>query len=443
LTLQLWKELGGHWPRFSKAYPKAETVQLRVRLEPGTEEAEKWAIIGYACGVEAGAESATRAQGFHAPHMLILGEEAPGIPPAVMTAHENTSGGGHNLRMYVGNPDHQLDSLHRHCISPGVRHIRISSYDHPNVVTGYDVIPGAISRKGIDKLAYKWGEGSPMFESRVRGISPAEAVNALIKLEWCKQAALKWKDAKYREGLGAMGVDVAQSENGDKAAIALGKGACLEEVQSFPCDNATELGTTVVTMASTHGISLSNVGVDPIGVGAATVNEIRKTSPLVQALNGANNPIRSGQKTDAGLSLEWVPDANNFSHLRSQMYWQMREDLRNGRIALPNDEALFRELTVPTYETRGGKVVVEPKEEIKKRLGGASPDRADAVVYWNWVRPRKAEPKIEDQQKKEDFHPGFDLKTRQRKTFQNAYDRQFGGGDKWRTPTFKRPRDDE
>ena len=42
---------------------------------------------------------------------------------------------------------------------------------------------------------------------------------------------------------------------------------------------------------------------------------------------------------------------------------------------------------MPTYEIRAGKVVVEPKDAIKARLG-RSPNRADAVVYANYVRPR-------------------------------------------------------
>jgi len=64
------------------------------------------------------------------------------------------------------------------------------------------------------------------------------------------------------------------------------------------------------------------------------------------------------------------------------------ETLRTSSVL--RDEALFRELVVPTYESRGGKVVVEAKEVIRKRLGGATPDRADAVVYGNWVRSRAA-----------------------------------------------------
>lgn len=83
LTAQLWKEIGRHWPKFSARYPQAQVVKLKVRMAEGEGEEERWAIVGYACGVDAGAESATRAQGFHAAHMLIVTEETPGIDAAV------------------------------------------------------------------------------------------------------------------------------------------------------------------------------------------------------------------------------------------------------------------------------------------------------------------------------------------------------------------------
>jgi len=64
-----------------------------------------------------------------------------------------------------------------------------------------------------------------------------------------------------------------------------------------------------------------------------------------------------------------------------------REDLRLGTIQLPDDPELFCELTMIRWEPKNGVVWVESKLEAKKRLG-RSPDKADAAVYWNWIRPR-------------------------------------------------------
>ncbi|HLQ22423.1 MAG TPA: hypothetical protein VK132_04415, partial [Gemmatimonadales bacterium] len=414
LTLQLWREIGAHWPRFKARYPEAGTVKLRVRMRPDTEDEDGWAIVGYGCGVEADSESATRAQGFHRPHMLLICEETPGIPQPVLTAQDNTATGTHNLRLRVGNPDHQLDPLHTYCTAPGITHIRISALDHPNVVTGREVIPGACTRKSLADLKARWGDGSAMYVSRARGISPAQAANALIRLEWLEAAAQRFERivaAKARgekpallAGAPALGVDVANSEAGDRAAIAFWLGRCLVEVTARPCANANELGREVMNRAGRDKIDAEHIGIDAIGVGAATVNTCRDYGLRVQDIN-SGLPAQNGAMRGDDGEREWETDATLFANLRAQMWWQLRIDLEKGVIAIRRDEALFRELVVPTYESRGGRVLVEAKDAIRKRLGGASPDRADAAVYGNWVRSRAApdEPELREGQ-----HPNYE-----------------------------------
>ena len=377
LTLHLWKELGGTFRRFRARYPSAELTDLKLRMKPGTDEKEKWAAVGFACGVDAGAESATRAQGFHAEHLLIITEETPGIKQPVITAFENTLTGDHNLQLNFGNPDHQQDALHIRATTPGVVAVRISALDHPNVVTGRTVIPGAVSRKSIEKRLVKYGRGSRLFESRIRGICPADAVDALIKWSWCADSVRLRDVPEMRRGPNALGVDVANSENGDKAAIARGVGSVLLEAVDFQCPNANKLGRDVALEMQASGIAPEYVGVDPVGVGAGTVNTLRDAGLWIQALGGS-----MAQRLDVEL----------FNNLRSQMWWQMRDDLQHGRIALPDDPDLFNDLTAVRWKTQGGKIVVESKEDIAspKRLG-RSPNKGDAAVYWNWVRSRETE----------------------------------------------------
>lgn len=418
LTLQLWKEVGGHWRRFKRAYPSVTTVKLRVRMDPDAPDDDldaiaddAWAIVGYPCGVEANQESATRAQGFHSAHMLVVTEETPGVPKPVMTAFRNTTTGTRNVRLSVGNPDNQHDSLHEFCLEPGVRHVRISALDHPNVVTGEDVIPGAASPRSVARLADLYGTDSPMYESRVRGISPAQSADALIQWAWLEAAAERHAAGVRgtQAGPPALGVDVAQSEAGDKAALAFGRGARLVGVKGFACRNATQLGRDVHARMVRDGIDPWHVGVDPVGVGAATVNaldELTAPSPRrVQHLNGGAAPMAGIGRAANEAEQDWLPDANTFANLRAQMWWALREDLRTGRVDLPKDEALWRQLTLPTAVVKNGRTVVESKLDIRKRTGGKSPDEADAVVYWNWVRPRAAIPA--KKVRAADRHPGF------------------------------------
>lgn len=70
-----------------------------------------------------------------------------------------------------------------------------------------------------------------------------------------------------------------------------------------------------------------------------------------------------------------------FVNRRTEMWFDMRDWITSGG-AIPNDTALKQELATPIYWfDPAGRKVLEPKEDIKKRLLGAgSPDIADALA---------------------------------------------------------------
>jgi phage terminase large subunit len=63
---------------------------------------------------------------------------------------------------------------------------------------------------------------------------------------------------------------------------------------------------------------------------------------------------------------------------RAEMWFEMRTWVRSGG-SLPNDPLLKAELTTPQYTMKDGKLLLEPKDMVKKRLG-RSPDIADALA---------------------------------------------------------------
>lgn len=383
LTLHIWKEIRALWPRFQLLNPEAELTDLRIRMRPNRDD---WGAVGFVAGVGASEESSTKAQGFHAEHMLIILEETPGIHTAIMNAFENTCTAPHNLRLGLGNPDHELDQLHQMAKSPGVTAVRISGYDHPNVVCDNPaLVPGAISRKRLDERLAKYGEEHRFVLSRSRGLSPTEAADALIRMSWLRAAVERAADLTERQrlmaiGQNAAGVDVANSETGDRGSIAEGVGALCLGVQSFPCPDGNAFARVHVARLVGPKLASANIGIDSVGVGAGPVNEMRRLQKPVTALGGADAP--------------W-PDREHeeeFLNLRSQMYWTAARELAEGEVGIvAEDEELFADLLTPTFTTRNGKIVVESKEALKKRLPGQrSPDRGDAYVYWNWMRkPRR------------------------------------------------------
>ncbi|NKI61781.1 terminase [Labrenzia sp. PO1] len=71
-----------------------------------------------------------------------------------------------------------------------------------------------------------------------------------------------------------------------------------------------------------------------------------------------------------------------FYNLRAQMYWRLREALhpKSGLgLAIRRSATVKAQLTAHRWKMRGGRILIESKEEIKDRTG-SSPDEADAVV---------------------------------------------------------------
>ena len=396
LKLHIWKEIGKLHPKYGKGYLNS----LQLRMNDGKED---WTIIGFTAGVKAAEidQSATKAQGFHAEHMLVVFEETPGISQAIITAFQNTSVAPHNLIMALGNPDNQFDTLHRFSQLSRVKAVRISGLDHPNVVLkNPSFIPGAQTEQGLKDMLERYNNNPehPLYKSRSRGISPTQSKEALIRYEWLLAAVERRKkfedengivDISKVKGRKARGVDVANSDDGDEAAIARGKGNVLIEVESFPCPDANALGTKIHHEMLAEKIADQDVGVDGVGVGAGTVNELKRLKRNVVNIISSEKQldIQEG-KEDQDDEEEKIDPVELYNNLRSQMWWQFAKDLKSA-LCIPNDPQLIADLLSVKYKIQNGKIVVESKEILKKTLG-RSPNKGDAAVYWNWVRSMRS-----------------------------------------------------
>lgn len=405
LRLYIWKNIRELWPRFSRHFPTATLTDLCIRMRGGLDES--WAANGYAVGVKAGEAVSTKASGMHAEHLLLVYEEATDIAAAVMAAGKNTCVAPHNMRVAIGNPQNQLDTLHRFCQESGTVHVRISAIDHPNVVRrDPSFVRGAVSEKSIADRRRDYTEASPIYQSRVRGISPEQASDSLIRLEWLRRSAARYE---ARKALGTLpkvvtgkGVDAANSEHGDQAAIVDFADNVMVRCDAFPCPNSNKLGAQVLREIGGFGslvekLEPKRVGVDAIGVGAGTVNTLRDAGRMVQALYAGGSPMKMVERAPDGKTVEWTGDVNKFENLRGQMLWQARIDLQADVIDVPEDLELWEELVAVTFEDTGKVVKIPPKDEVKALLG-RSPNKGDAFVMANWVRKR-AIPRVKEEER--------------------------------------------
>lgn len=193
----------------------------------------------------------------------------------------------------------------------------------------------------------------------------------IIPTAWVWEAIERGKQTPEPESAQtAIGVDTAYGGR-DKTVIALRYGRWLAPLLKYP-GKETPDGKKAATLVVSAVQGEPEVNVDPIGYGAAAYEQLRDTTKLtVRGVNfgeGTRATDKSGRLS--------------FANVRAAAYWHMRELLdpvNENLICLPDDHELLADLTAGRWELRAGKVYLESKDEIKKRLG-RSPDCGDAAV---------------------------------------------------------------
>lgn len=378
LKLHLWKEVGTLY----RKHPIGELQSLKLKMRSGI---DSWYAVGFIAGVAHDENTASRAGGFHAEHMLVILEEAAGIDDAIINAFVTTCVAPNNVVVAFGNPKSKLDNLNRFADRKNVRRIQVSALDHPNVVKANpSFIPGAQTVQGIQMMKdYYRSVDSPFYRANVQGITPEQTEDALISYEWLTAAA---ENKAIGEELSA-GFDPAASEDGDPAGECIMQGNVVQVCLEAPCPDPVQYGVKIKGLMSKLGIKASRVGVDAVSVGAGTVGKLKELKLNVYAIKGSTAPMKRKEKSLSEYE---------FNNLRSQMYWQLSLDLHYGEIVLDLDapgivkyrEKLEEELLSITVEVKGDKITIISKEELKKKLG-RSPNLADSLVMCNWVRRLK------------------------------------------------------
>lgn len=142
-------------------------------------------------------------------------------------------------------------------------------------------------------------------------------------------------------------------------------------------------------------------GIDNMDLAARVAAQIEQWQPDAVFIDSGAGAGVIDRLRQLGYDVTEVPFGgkatmpNLFVNRRAEMWWGMKEWLDLGG-AIPNDNALKQELATPIYWfDSAGRKVLEPKDEIKKRLqGGGSPDMADALAL-TFAYPVKKRPVID------------------------------------------------
>lgn len=330
-------------------------------------------------------------QGYHEEYILVILDEAGGIPDWLWEATEALTTGAHCRVLAIGNPTNSASEFAALRGSDNWATFQISTFDSPNFTGEIDQFPAEIRERARGQLPSRewqesnlraWGEHSSLYKVRVLG-EFADSDDGLIPLSWIDMANtrwLRWHDAGEPEQPGRRIVSCDPAWEGeDMTAFALREADVIRYVERHVKEDTQQTASRMSVMLG-HPRALGIV--DANGIGAGVYDVLRHKGYQVTPFNASNTTRRRDQTN------QW-----SFRNVRSASWYNLREKLDpalGSTLALPPDDYLVRDLTTPRYwPLTGAKIEIEPKKDQRKRLR-RSPDVGDAVAMSLWHNPTSA-----------------------------------------------------
>lgn len=306
-------------------------------------------------------------QGIHARYILVILDESQGVPRALWDATESIASNQNARILAIGNPDVMTGPFVDACNTPQLWNEIHIGYKHTPAATGEQVPPevadGLISRLWAEDRRTAWGEDSALYQSKVLGELPTGDADPWRVIPESEAAACRYLEPAYDDDpVRVGGIDVGGGE--DRTVIIERINFGVGRVRSFQERDPIKAADQLVALIQDW--NLTRVNIDVIGVGWGLAGILRKALPDV-AVQGINFAAKSNYP-------------KKFYNLRAECWWHGRDLARDRAWSLTAlDDDAIAELTMPRYEIRNGKILIEPKDDVRERLG-RSPDIADALL---------------------------------------------------------------
>lgn len=364
----LWREIG-------KAHTKGK---LRGHITGG--QIPEWKLpdgelVGYGrkpADLTNKEEAAAQFQGIHARFVLVVLDEACGVPGWLWDAVDTLATNDSARVLAIGNPDDPTSKFKDAC-APGSKWnvIKIPAEDTPNF-TG-EQVPAAlrddlVGEQWVTEALEGHGRKSPFYIAKVDAEFPESTEDAIIPASLVRKARDLDLSGEAIRDPGNYGWDIARMGK-DRIVGYLNRGGMIRKVY----DEAKQ--TTDITSDDIDDEMRAHPArsgyIDSVGVGAGPYDNLRRNGRNIRAFS-------AGEKAN---------EPSRYKNRRAEAWWHFRLGLKNGEIDLdPEDDELASQLQAPKFHRDArGRVVLETKEEMAKR-GIPSPDHADAAVM-SFLRP--------------------------------------------------------
>jgi phage terminase large subunit len=301
------------------------------------------------------AEQPEALAGVHSPSVLLIADEASGIPSSVFEAASGSMSGHSATTILTGNPTRNTGFFYdtHNRLRDDWYTMHVSCVDSPRV-----------SEDFVEDMKRRYGEDSPAYHVRVLGNFPPSEEDTVIPVSLIEHAMAN--DIKVHEDTIAIwGLDVAR-QGGDASVLCKRQGPVIHPLTVWR--NLDLMQLTGAVKAEYDAMPPSKrpaeIIVDSNGFGAGVLDRLRELGLPARGLNVSERAMAK----------------DTYLNLRAEIWFKMKMYLEGMDVSLPRDDALYAELAAPRYHfTSAGKLQVESKDSMKKR-GVASPDRADAVA---------------------------------------------------------------
>ena len=200
----------------------------------------------------------------------------------------------------------------------------------------------------------------------------ASASNVVIPIDLVTEAAHRLLQEKDVQGAPViLGVDIARYGD-DRSTIFKRQGLWVDEPLVYKGLDTMDMAARVIDAMIRYKADMTFI--DAGVMGAGVIDRIKQL--------GYNN---ISEVYFQGNALH----EQRFENIRAEMYFKMLEWLKSGG-AIPDMPELKSELSIVEYKfSKHGKIILQPKEEIKEKIG-KSPDLADglALTFARPVYPR-------------------------------------------------------
>lgn len=295
--------------------------------------------------------------GLHADYIMFVLDESGGIPDAVMASAEAALSScieGHLVQ--AGNPTHLSGPLYRACTTEArLWHVTEITAD-PDSPKRSTRVSAEWAREQIEK----YGRDNPWVLINVYGQFPPSSLNALIGPDEVRAAMNRdYKPQDFNGSARILGVDVAR-EGADSSVIFARQGLQAFNPSVYRNIDGNQ-GANLVARKWVDWEADACFIDDTGGFGSSWIDNLRRLG---------HSPI--------GIHFAQRAASERYFNKRSEMMFEAVQWIKDGG-ALPNSPELLASLTQTTYTFKGDKLIIEPKDVIKEKLG-YSPDIMDSFI---------------------------------------------------------------